>query len=74
MKVAHPEAEMVGVSRDPARLLLAFVEHDVPHTEPPQFGCRRQAGRSTPDDHDATVEQLHGATPQPVKLHSSAWQ
>ena len=28
MQVAHPETEVIGVPRDPARLLLALVDRD----------------------------------------------
>ncbi len=74
VEVAHPEAEMVGVSWDPAGLLLAFVQRDVPNAEASQRDRGREARRSAADDHHATIQQLHGATLQPVRLHSSAWQ
>ncbi len=57
---------------DSTRLLFAFVQRHVANAAPSQLDRRGQTRWSAADDHDATIVQLHGATLQPVRLHSSA--
>ena len=74
MKIAHAKAQVVGVARDPTGLLLPLVHGDVADAEPTQSDGGRQSRWTAADDDDVTIAQSHGATPQPVRLHSSAWQ
>ncbi len=74
VQIAHAEPEMVGVAGDPAGVLFPFVQRDLSHPETPQLDRSRQARRSAADDGDTPIERTHGATLQPVRLHSSAWQ
>ena len=72
MKIAHPKPEVIGVTGDSAGLLLAFEQRHVSHAQSSEFDSCREPGRTSAYDDHATIEQLHGVTPQPVRLHSSA--
>ena len=74
VQIADPEAEVIGVARDPAGLLLALVDGDVPDAEAAQLDRRGQPRRTAADDCHPAIGGRHGATLHPVSVHSSARQ
>ena len=74
VKVADSEPGVIGMSRNPTGTLLALEQGYVADTQSPQFDGRGQSRWTGTNDHNATIERTHGATLQPIRLHSSARQ